>query len=117
MTAIPDAAQAIIRAALDDYRLTTPPTEATDTGAARMVSSYLISSGYTARRTDPGAAPERAGGFPFAAYREIRLSLGMHLLLADPAALHEPAAQAARIVADLTVTGWTIRPNYARSAA
>ena len=46
MTTIPDAAIALIAAALDDYRLTTPPTQQTPRGAAERAAQYLTSSGW-----------------------------------------------------------------------
>jgi hypothetical protein len=46
VTAIPDAAVAVIAAALDDYRLTTPARIQTPRGAAERAAEYLISSGW-----------------------------------------------------------------------
>ena len=46
MTAIPDAAVAVIAAALDDYRMTTPPSQQTPRGAAERAAEYLASSGW-----------------------------------------------------------------------
>lgn len=46
MTAIPAAAIAVIAAALDDYRLTTPAAIQTPRGAAERAAEYLISSGW-----------------------------------------------------------------------
>lgn len=46
MTAIPDAAVAVIAAALDDYRLTTPAGQQTPRGAAECVAEYLLSFGW-----------------------------------------------------------------------
>lgn len=46
MNPIPPAAVAVIEAALDDYRLITPPEQQTPTGAAQRVAQYLLSSGY-----------------------------------------------------------------------
>lgn len=47
MTTIPDAAIAVIAAALDEYRLTTPPTEATPAGQADRIAEHLLASGWT----------------------------------------------------------------------
>jgi hypothetical protein len=62
MTAIPDAAVAVITAALDDYRLTTTPAERTPRGAAARVAECLTSSGWglTTTRTQPAAPRARA---------------------------------------------------------
>ena len=46
MTAIPLAAVAVIAAALDDYRLTTPADEQTPRAAAERAAEYLVSSGW-----------------------------------------------------------------------
>lgn len=46
MNSIPPAAVAVITAALDDYRLTTPDDEATPAGAAERIADYLRTSGY-----------------------------------------------------------------------
>lgn len=46
MTAIPDAAIAVMAAALDDYRLTTPIGQQTPRGAAERAAEYLLSSGW-----------------------------------------------------------------------
>ncbi|MGW5616231.1 hypothetical protein [Streptomyces sp. NPDC003877] len=46
MTAMPAAAIAVIAAALDDYRLTTPTHRQTPRGAAERAAEYLLSSGW-----------------------------------------------------------------------
>ncbi|MFI9154532.1 hypothetical protein [Streptomyces sp. NPDC053367] len=46
MTAIPDAAIAVIAAALDDYRLTTPAERQSPRGAAERAAEYLAGSGW-----------------------------------------------------------------------
>ncbi|MDX3575939.1 hypothetical protein [Streptomyces sp. FL07-04A] len=46
MTAIPPAAIAVIAAALDDYRLTTPTHAQTPRGAAERAAEYLLTSGW-----------------------------------------------------------------------
>ena len=46
MNPTPPAAVAVITAALDDYRLTTPPEQQTPDGAARRIAEYLRGSGY-----------------------------------------------------------------------
>lgn len=46
MPAIPDAAIAVIAAALDDYRLTTPIGQQNPRGAAERAAEYLLSSGW-----------------------------------------------------------------------
>ncbi|MFG2225354.1 hypothetical protein [Streptomyces sp. NPDC048644] len=105
---IPAAALAIIRAALDDYRLTTPTTAATPAGAADRIVEYLASSGYTARRPDARRPWDRT--FPSAAAEEIRAALTLHTLLIAP---HHstPATAAARITAELDADDWHIVPN------
>lgn len=58
MTGIPPAAVAVIAAALDDYRTTTPPNEQTPHDAAARAAEYLAGSGYTITpdTTEPAAA-------------------------------------------------------------
>lgn len=46
MTTIPPAAIAVIAAALDDYRLSTPASVQTPHGAAERAAEYLLSSGW-----------------------------------------------------------------------
>lgn len=46
MTAIPAAAIAVIAAAYDDYRITTPADRQTPRGAAERAAEYLISEGW-----------------------------------------------------------------------
>ena len=46
MTVIPDAAIAVIAAALDDYRLTTPTHQQHPRGAAERAAEYLTTSGW-----------------------------------------------------------------------
>jgi hypothetical protein len=46
VTTIPDAAIAVIAAALDDYRLTTPTHRQTPHAAAQRAAEYLMSSGW-----------------------------------------------------------------------
>lgn len=54
MTGIPAAAVAVIAAALDDYRTTTPTDTQTPHGAATRAAEYLLSSGWDIRiPTDP----------------------------------------------------------------
>ncbi|WP_030992208.1 hypothetical protein [Streptomyces sp. NRRL S-1813] len=116
-TAIPAAARAVVLAALDDYWLTVPPAYATAAEAARRVAEYLISSGYTARRPGILRPNWRRKEFPCAAAHEIRNALVLYHLLADPQQV-STAAQAERIVIDLTEAGWLIVPNTrTRSAA
>jgi hypothetical protein len=47
MNGIPPAAIAVIAAALDDYRLTTPVDTQTPHAAAQRTAEYLLSSGWT----------------------------------------------------------------------
>ncbi len=64
MPGIPDAAIAVIAAAYDDYRLTTPPNHQTPRGAAERTAEYLTSSGWNLRTpgasTPPGTRPRAA---------------------------------------------------------
>jgi hypothetical protein len=46
VTGIPAAVVAVIAAALDDYRLTTPDATQTPHGAAERAAQYLASSGW-----------------------------------------------------------------------
>ncbi|GGT43539.1 hypothetical protein [Streptomyces purpureus] len=46
MNPTPPATVAVITAALDDYRLTTPTDQQTPAGAAHRIAEYLRSSGY-----------------------------------------------------------------------
>ena len=46
MTGIPPAAVAVIAAAIDDYRLTTPTHQQTPRGAAERAAEYLVSAGW-----------------------------------------------------------------------
>ncbi|MFD7101901.1 hypothetical protein [Streptomyces celluloflavus] len=110
MNQIPAAALAVIRAAVADYQLTTAPTAATPTDAARQIAEYLISSGYTAQRHSAHPRPYWCREFPVEALAEIRTALGLHCLLAD-IHLDTPAAHAAFIAAELTAADWTITPN------
>lgn len=47
MNPMPLAAVAVIASAIDEYRLTTPPNEATPTGQADRIAEHLLSSGWT----------------------------------------------------------------------
>lgn len=49
MNPFPPAAAAIIDAAIDDYRLITPPEEQTPAGLTDRIGQYLLSSGYAVR--------------------------------------------------------------------
>ncbi|MEV6313390.1 hypothetical protein AB0M10_32975 [Streptomyces sp. NPDC051840] len=42
-------ARAVVEAAADDYRITTPPEEQTPAGLADRIAEYLASSGYDIR--------------------------------------------------------------------
>ncbi|MFG2400732.1 hypothetical protein [Streptomyces lydicus] len=115
--AIPAAVRAVILAALDDYRMNIPPTEAKPGAAAHRVVEYLASSGYTARQPGEKPRPSWDRAFPTEAAIEIRDALALHCLLVDPLQ-DNPASQAERIATDLTAAGWLIVPNTrTRSAA
>ena len=49
MNAFPSAARAVIEAAIDDYRLTTPPDQQTPADLTDRIGQYLLSSGYLIR--------------------------------------------------------------------
>ncbi|MEU0133371.1 hypothetical protein ABZ172_04920 [Streptomyces sp. NPDC006296] len=49
MNPFPPAASAIINAAIDDYRLTTPPDQQTPAALTDRIGQYLLSSGYVIR--------------------------------------------------------------------
>ncbi|WP_028814452.1 hypothetical protein [Streptomyces flavidovirens] len=46
MNPMPPAAIAVIASAIDEYRLTTPPTETTPAGQAERIAEHLLSSGW-----------------------------------------------------------------------
>ncbi|MCP9205537.1 hypothetical protein [Streptomyces cucumeris] len=58
MNPIPPAALAVMTAAAEDYRLLTPPDQATPAGLVDHVAEYLVSSGY--RIYDDIPLPARA---------------------------------------------------------
>jgi len=61
VAAVPPAVVALMSAALDDYRLLTPPGEQTPHGQAVHVGEYLASSGYEVRPADgPNSRQEPA---------------------------------------------------------
>jgi hypothetical protein len=64
VTAIPDAAVAVIAAALDDYRLTTAPSERTPRGAAERAAEYLLGSGWGLYVPRTQTAPRRRAQCP-----------------------------------------------------
>lgn len=76
MTSIPDAAIAVIAAALDDYRLTTPAREQTPHGAAHRAAEYLISSGWGLYipRTEP--RPRARAACPACTVRHLITAAG-----------------------------------------
>lgn len=61
VAAVPPAVVALVSAALDDYRLLTPPGEQTPHGQAVYVGEYLAGSGYEVRPApDPNSPQEPA---------------------------------------------------------
>lgn len=58
MNPIPDAALAVIAAALDDYRQTTPPDTQTPHGAAQRAGEHLIGSGWRITPTPDDPPPD-----------------------------------------------------------
>ena len=60
MSSISPAAIAVMAAAAEDYRLTTPPDQATPAGVAERIAEYLLSSGYAiAPTTEPTTTTTR----------------------------------------------------------
>lgn len=49
MSPFPPAARAVIEAAIDDYRLTTPAERQTPADLTDRIGQYLLSSGYLIR--------------------------------------------------------------------
>lgn len=47
MTGIPDTSRAVLLAAIEDYRVLTPPDQATPDGLTDAIAVYLASSGLT----------------------------------------------------------------------
>ena len=76
MTSIPPAAIAVIAAALDDYRLTTPTHQQPPRGAAEQAAQYLTSSGWGLHipRTEP--APRTRAACPTCTARHLITQAG-----------------------------------------
>ncbi|MEU9498210.1 hypothetical protein [Streptomyces sp. NPDC048196] len=114
--AIPPAAAAVIRAALDDYRLTVPPTRGTAAGQVHRIAQYLAASGYTIRQTSTRLVG-RAGDIDPAALAALRMALQIYAVLTPPE-LATPQAATEYIAAEMTEAGWSITPDTrTRSAA
>ncbi len=76
MTRIPPAAVAVIAAALDDYRLTTPTTDQTPHDAAERAADALTDAGWALALTPPqNGAPCPACGLRYAVRRDGRIRL------------------------------------------
>jgi hypothetical protein len=114
--AIPAAALAVIRAALDDYRLTVPATRGTAAGQVHRIAEYLDSSGYTIRQT--GARPAgRRGDIEPTALAALRMALQIYAVLTPPE-LATPHDQTEYLAREMTAAGWSITPDTrTRSAA
>lgn len=76
MTTIPDAAIAVIAAAYDDYRLTTPPSERTPRGAAERTAQYLIASGWSLHIPRSEATPRARARCPVCTVRHLITAAG-----------------------------------------
>lgn len=76
MTSIPDAAVAVIAAALDDYRLTTPARIQTPHGAAQLAAEYLISSGWGLYVPRSAPAPRARAACPACTVRHLITQAG-----------------------------------------
>jgi hypothetical protein len=76
VTAIPAAAIAVIAAAYDDYRLTTPTHHQTPRGAAERGAEYLTSSGWGLHipRTEP--QPRARAACPACTVRHLITAAG-----------------------------------------
>ncbi|MGA5635032.1 hypothetical protein [Streptomyces lydicamycinicus] len=114
--AIPPAAAAVIRAALDDYRLTVPPGRTTAAGQVHRIAEYLAASGFTICET--GTCPTgRPGDIEPAALAALRMALQIYAVLTPPelATPHDQTEYAAR---EMTAAGWHVIPDTrTRSAA
>lgn len=114
--AIPDAALAVIRAALDDYRLTVPTHQARTAGRVHRIAEYLVSTGYTIRQTC--ARPTgRRGDIEPAALAALRMALQIYGVITPPE-LATPHDQTEYVAREMTAAGWSITPDtHTRSAA
>lgn len=57
MNAIPNSALAVMKAAAEDYRLTTPPEQTTPAGVIERIAEYLLAEGYEVRPAIRSLAP------------------------------------------------------------
>lgn len=64
MNTMPPAVIAVIAAAYDDYRLTTPTHEQTPRGAAERTAEYLRSSGWSLYIPSPSPRPQNRARCP-----------------------------------------------------
>ena len=76
MPTIPDAVIAVIAAALDDYRLTTPTTQQTPHGAAERAAEYLLSSGWGLYVPHSSTAPAARAACPACTVRHLITAAG-----------------------------------------
>ncbi|MEV6180159.1 hypothetical protein [Streptomyces sp. NPDC052015] len=76
MNAIPAAAIAIIAAALDDYRQTTPTHQQTPRGAAERATEYLLSSGWGLYIPHSTQAPRPRAACPHCRVRHLITAAG-----------------------------------------
>ncbi|MFJ3949016.1 hypothetical protein ACIPXV_02955 [Streptomyces libani] len=114
--AIPPAAAAVIRAALDDYRLTVPPTEGSAAGQVHRIAEYLVSSGYNIRQTGARQTGRR-GDIEPPALAAVRMALQIYAVLTPPE-LATPQDQTDYLAREMTAAGWSITPDTrTRSAA
>lgn len=114
--AIPPAAAAVIRAALDDYRLTVPPAEGSAAGQVHHITEYLVSSGYTIRQTSTRPTGRRGDNEP-AALAALRMALQIYAVLTPPE-LATPQDATEYVAAEMTKAGWHVVPDTrTRSAA
>lgn len=95
-TPIPPAALAVIAAALDDYRMLTPPDLTTPHGAAEQIAQYLLSSGY--RITPDLPRPHHAETFMDQHKRRARV---IAMRKGQPPRRRAPAAVPDSVIADL----------------
>lgn len=76
MTTIPAAAIAVIAAAYDDYRLTTPDNQQTPHGAAERAAEYLLSSGWGLHVPHTGPQPRPRARCPHCTARHLITQAG-----------------------------------------
>lgn len=85
MTPISPAALAVIRAAAEDYRLTTPPDHATPAGITDRIAEYLASEGYAIHPA------------PRTPYARLRAAITTHTRFRHRTRVRPPDARTSRV--------------------